>query len=94
MSAVVLKLYVSGETPNSRRAIANLKRMCEESLAGRYELEVVDIIEAPEVAEAHKILATPAVVKELPPPLRRVIGDLSDRDQVLMGLEVLGLGEK
>ena len=69
-------------------AIANLKRICEEELAGRYELEIIDVLEYPDLAEDEKILATPTLIKSLPLPLRRVIGDLSNTEKVLLGLEV------
>ena len=88
MNNYILKLYVSGSSPRAQAAIANLKRICEEDLAGRYSLEIVDVLENPAAAELDKILATPTLVKQLPPPLRRVIGDLSDKDKVLLGLEV------
>ena len=88
MNNYILKLYVSGSSPRAQAAIANLQRICEEDLAGRYTLEIVDVLTNPEAAELDKILATPTLVKQLPPPLRRVIGDLSDKDKVLLGLEV------
>jgi len=88
MNDYILKLYIAGNSPRAQAALANLKRICEEDLAGRYTLEVVDVLEHPDAAEADKILATPTLVKQLPPPLRRVIGDLSDKDKVLLGLEV------
>ena len=69
-------------------AISNLKRICEQELEGRYELEIIDVLEYPQLAEDEKILATPTLIKQLPPPLRRVIGDLSDKEKVLFGLEV------
>ena len=84
----LLRLFVTGQTPKSERAIANLRRICDEELKGRYELKVIDILERPQLAEDEKILATPALIKELPPPLRRVIGDLSDKDKVLVGLDL------
>jgi circadian clock protein KaiB len=88
MNNYILKLYISGNSPRAQAAIANLRRICEEDLAGRYSLEIVDVLEHPDAAEADKILATPTLVKQLPPPLRRVIGDLSDKEKVLLGLEV------
>ena len=88
LSDYILTLYVSGTSPRAERAIANLRRICEEELGGRYKLDIVDVIEHPEVAERERILATPTLIKQLPPPLRRVIGDLSDKDKVLLGLEV------
>ena len=84
-----MKLYVTGQTPRTQRAVANLRRICEQKLAGPYELIVVDILERPQLAEDEKILATPMVIKELPGPIRRIIGDLSDSDQVLLGLDLL-----
>jgi circadian clock protein KaiB len=84
----VLKLYVAGSSPRAALAIANLQRICEEDLHGAYTLEIIDVHEKPEVAESDRILATPTLIKQLPPPLRRVIGDLSDREKVLLGLEV------
>jgi len=88
-----LKLYVTGRTPRSQQAIDNLRRLLEEEFAERYELEIVDVLEDPQQAEAHKVLATPTLVRDLPPPVRRVIGDLSDRHQVLLGLDLQALGE-
>lgn len=88
MSNYILKLYISGSSPRAQAAIANLKRICENDLAGRYTLEIIDVLENPDAAEMDKILATPTLVKQLPPPLRRVIGDLSDKDKVLLGLEL------
>jgi circadian clock protein KaiB len=85
----VLKLYVTGQTHRAELAIANLRRICEEDLRGRYELEIIDVLAHPEAAEDERILATPTLIKQLPPPLRRVIGDLSDREKVLLGLEVV-----
>lgn len=84
----MLKLYVTGSSPRTNTAIANLERICAEELEGRYELEIIDVLEAPQLAEDMKILATPTLIKQLPPPLRRVIGDLSDKEKVLLGLEV------
>ena len=84
----LLKLYVTGQTPRAERAIANLRRLCKEELDGCYEIEIIDVLEHPELAETDRILATPTLIKQLPPPLRRVIGDLSNRDKVLLGLNV------
>jgi circadian clock protein KaiB len=83
-----LKLYVTGSSPRTSAAIANLERICQEELEGRYELEIIDVLEYPQMAEDEKMLATPTLIKQLPPPLRRVIGDLSDKEKVLFGLEV------
>jgi circadian clock protein KaiB len=84
----ILKLYITGRSPRAERAIANLRRLCQEELEGCYELEIIDVLEHPQLAEDERILATPTLIKQLPPPLRRVIGDLSDRDKVLLGLDV------
>jgi circadian clock protein KaiB len=84
----ILKLFVSGRTPRAERAIANLRRLCEAEFAGCYELQVIDVLEHPEMAEHERILATPTLIKQLPPPLRRVIGDLSNREKVLLGLNL------
>lgn len=83
-----MKLYVTGSSPRAEQAVANLRRICEEDLHGDYELEVIDVLKHPELAESDRVLATPTLIKQLPPPLRRVIGDLSDKDKVLLGLEV------
>lgn len=88
MSEYVLKLYVTGRSPRAERAIENLRRLCEEELAGCYELQIIDVLEHPSLAEDERILATPTLIKQLPPPLRRVIGDLSDKDKVLLGLDL------
>jgi circadian clock protein KaiB len=83
----VLRLYVTGRTPRAERAIANLRRICDEDLRGQYEMQVIDVLEHPQLAEDEKILATPTLIKQLPPPLRRIIGDLSDKERVLLGLD-------
>jgi circadian clock protein KaiB len=82
----VLKLYVSGMTPRSRRAITNLQRLCDEFLAGRHALEIIDIYQQPALAKAAQIVAAPTLVKSLPLPLRRLIGDLSDPGRLLLVL--------
>jgi circadian clock protein KaiB len=84
----LLKLFVTGTSPRTQRAISNLNRICEEELLGEYKLEIIDVLKDPQAAEDERILATPTLIKQLPPPLRRVIGDLSDKDKVLLGLEV------
>ena len=84
----MLTLYVTGNSPRTKVAIDNLNRICGQELDGRYELEIVDVLENPQRAEDERILATPTLIKQLPPPLRRVIGDLSDKEKVLLGLEV------
>ncbi len=88
MAKYLLKLYVTGQTPRSHRAIENLRRLCDEELHGQYEMHVIDVLERPQLAEDEKILATPTVVKELPAPIRRIIGDLSDAEKVLLGLDL------
>jgi circadian clock protein KaiB len=84
----VLRLFVTGTTPRSLRAIANMHRICEDVLAGRYDLEVIDIYQRPEETRDLQVVATPTLVKVLPEPLRRIIGDLSDREKVLAGLNL------
>ena len=85
----VLRLYVTGKTPNSLRAIANLKEVCEEHLPGRYDLQVIDIYQQPELAEGDRIMVAPTLIKQLPAPLRRLIGDLSDRERMMIRLDLL-----
>lgn len=84
----VLRLYVTGLTPRSTRAISNIKTLCEEELKGRYQLEVIDLAKQPELAKGENIIAAPTLVKSLPLPLRRLIGDLSNKEQVLLGLDL------
>jgi circadian clock protein KaiB len=86
-----LRLFVTGSTPRSARAIANLRKICEENLGGQYDLEVVDVYANPEATRELQIVATPTLVKILPEPLRRIIGDLSDREKVLTGLNLTPL---
>ena len=88
MESVQLRLYVAGNTSNSRRAIANLQAICRNELQDKYEIVITDVLERPQLAEDEKILATPTLIKELPPPLRRIIGDLSDHERVLVGLDL------
>jgi len=88
MNKFHLKLYIAGHTPNSERAIANIERICKVDLQGMYELHIIDVLENPQLAEDAHIIATPALIKELPEPLRRVIGDLSEPDKVLLGLGI------
>lgn len=83
-----LRLYVAGQSPRSLRAFANLKAMCETHLAGRYEIEIIDLAEHPALARSDDILAIPTLVRQLPAPLRKIIGDLSDTERVLVGLRV------
>lgn len=88
LSTYVLKLYVTGANPRTERAISNLRHICDAELDGRYTLAIIDVLVDPEAAERDRVLATPTLIKELPLPLRRVIGDLSDRGKVLLALEV------
>jgi len=85
----VLRLFVTGTTPRSARAIQNLRGICEEKLQGRYDLEVVDIYQHPEQAKPDQIIVAPTLIKKLPLPVRRLIGDLSDEERVLAGLDIL-----
>jgi circadian clock protein KaiB len=94
MNKYLLKLYITGQTPRSERAIANLRRICEEELASQYEMLIIDILERPQLAEDEKILATPMLIKQLPPPLRRIIGDLSDTEKVIFGLDLQPVNSK
>jgi circadian clock protein KaiB len=84
----VLRLYVAGQTPKSVLAFANLKRLCEEHLADRYRIEIVDLIDNPQLAGNDGIVAVPTLVRRLPPPVKKIIGDLSNRDRVLLGLDI------
>lgn len=88
MTRFRLRLYITGRTPQSQRAIDNLRNICEAELAGDYDVEVIDVLEHPSLAENEKILATPTLVKRLPEPVRKIIGDLSDRERVLLGLDL------
>lgn len=85
----VLKLYVAGDTPNSVRALKTLKDILEQEFKGVYALKVIDVLKSPQLAEEDKILATPTLSKILPPPVRKIVGDLSDRERVLIGLDLL-----
>ncbi len=89
MPHYVLKLYVTGQASTSLRAIANLERLCEENLAGQYDLQVIDVLKQPALAEADRIIAAPVLIKQLPEPATTIVGDLSDRQQVLIGLNLL-----
>jgi circadian clock protein KaiB len=84
-----LRLYTAGQTPKSLAAIRNLKRVCEEHLAGRYELEVIDLLQNPRLAKDHQIVAIPTLVRDLPNPIRKIIGDLSDTERTLVGLDLV-----
>ncbi len=83
-----LRLYVAGVTPKSVEAFANLKKICEEHLAGKYHIEVIDLLENPRLARGDQILAIPTLVRQLPPPIKKIIGDLSDTERVLVGLNL------
>ena len=85
----ILKLYVAGQTAKALAAFTNLKTICEEQLKGRYEIEVIDLLENPKLAKEDQIVALPTLVRRLPPPLRKIIGDLSDTERVLIGLNLL-----
>jgi circadian clock protein KaiB len=83
-----LRLYIAGQSPKSLFAFANLKKLCEEHLAGRYEIEIIDLVDDPSFARSDDILAVPTLVRRLPAPLRKIIGDLSNTQRVLVGLEL------
>ena len=85
----ILKLYVTGMTSRSAHAIENLQTFCEKHLAGRYELQVIDVYQQPELTRSEQIVAIPTLIKKLPLPLRRLIGDMSDEERVLVGLDIL-----
>lgn len=87
-----LMLYVAGTTPKSLEAFANLRRICEEYLKGRYRIEVIDLIKNPALAKGDQIVAIPTLVRKLPPPLKKIIGDLSNKERVLVGLNIIGKG--
>ncbi len=84
----LLRLYVAGLMPKSTLAIANIKKICDEHLLGRYELEVIDLYQQPQLAQGDQIVAVPTLIKKLPPPLRRIIGDMSNTERVLVGLDL------
>ena len=83
-----LRLYVAGQTPKSVLAFRNLKQMCEEHLEGRYEIEIIDLVENPQLAAGDQILAVPTLVRRLPEPIKKIIGDLSNTERVLVGLDL------
>ena len=88
MTKFKLRLYITGRTTHSQRAIDNLRAICDAELQGLYDVDVIDVLEHPALAENEKILATPTLVKRLPEPVRKIIGDLSDREKVLLGLDL------
>ena len=83
-----LKLYVAGETPRSAAALANLKQVCDEHVPGKYEIEVIDLLKKPQLAAGDQILAVPTLVRRLPQPIRKIIGDLSNKEKLLVGLDI------
>jgi circadian clock protein KaiB len=85
----ILYLYVAGMTPAATRAKANILVICEEHLAGRYSLEIIDLLERPEMAEVRQIVAVPTLVRKMPPPIRKIIGDLSNSEMVVWGLDIV-----
>jgi circadian clock protein KaiB len=90
----LLKLYITGMTPRSTRAIINIKKICEEHLKGRYELEVIDIYQNPVLAKGEQIIAAPTLIKKLPLPLQKFIGDMSDTERILVGLDLRPAAKK
>jgi circadian clock protein KaiB len=89
LDTMILRLYVAGQTPRSIAAFENLHKICEEHLAGRYKIQVVDLLENPTLSRGDQILAIPTLVRKLPAPVRRIIGDLSNTERVLIGLDLL-----
>ena len=92
MNKYRLRLYITGNTVNSQRAIANLFRICHEELRDQYTIEIIDVLEQPQTAEQEKILVTPTLIKQLPPPLQRILGDMSNTQKVLLGLDLVSQG--
>ena len=84
----LLRLYVAGQTPKSITAFANLKKICEEYLEGQYQIEIIDLLENPQLAKQDQIVALPTLVRKLPPPLKKIIGDLSNKEKILVGLNI------
>ncbi len=87
----LLRLYVAGQTPKSTRAIINIKKVCEDHLKGRYDLEVIDIYQQPVLARGEQIIAAPTLIKKLPPPLRKFVGSMADAERILVGLDIKAL---
>jgi circadian clock protein KaiB len=85
----VLRLYIAGQTPKSLTALQNLKKICEKRLAGGYKIEIIDLVKSPELAREHQIVAIPTLVRQLPSPLKKIIGDLSSETKVFRGLDLL-----
>lgn len=88
LRAYLVRLYVAGQTPKSVLALRNLKQICEEHLQGRYEIEIIDLLESPQLARGDQILAVPTLVRRLPEPIKKIIGDLSNTERVLVGLDL------
>ncbi len=88
-----LRLYVAGDSPRSRSALENLQKLCEQRLKGKYEIEVIDLAKRPELAKVDQILAVPTLVRKIPEPMKRIIGDLSDADRALVALEMAAASE-
>jgi circadian clock protein KaiB len=88
-----LRLYVAGQTPKSLTAFANLKRICEEHLSGRYQIEVIDLLKHPDLAQMDQIIALPTLVRRLPEPIKRIVGDLSNSERVIVGMNLVKLPE-
>jgi circadian clock protein KaiB len=93
-ASFVLRLFVSGMTSNSLRAVENTRKICEEHLEGRYQLEIIDIYQQPVLAKKHQIVAVPTLVKEAPQPVRKFIGDMSQTEQILQGLDIRPRGDR
>ena len=91
LETYILRLYVAGQTPKSMTALANLKKICEEYLEGRYQIQVIDLLKNPQLAQGDQILAVPTLVRRLPVPIRKIIGDLSNTERVLIGLDLVPL---
>ena len=89
---VELRLYLAGQTPRSMAALANLKKLCKEHLAGKYRIEVIDLLKNPQLARGDQIIAIPTLVRRLPQPIRKIIGDLSNTERVLVGLQLRPMG--
>ena len=89
-----LRLYIAGNTPKSVTALANLKRYCEEHLQGKYQIEIIDLLIQPQLAEGDQIFAVPTLVRKVPVPIRKIIGDLSNEEKVLVGLNIVPLNKK
>ena len=83
-----LRLYIAGQTPNSIAAIANLKKICEDQLQGKYRIEVIDLLEKPQLAKGDQIVAIPTLVRRLPPPVKKIVGNLSKTERALVGLDI------